>query len=187
MTTLTAPSTSHSAPALPLRRLYFIRAAFAAIWATLLATSGSALEGFTGVLLVIYPVVDAVAAVIDARSTRDGRARAAAVTNVAISSVAAFGLAIASSADITDVMRVWGGWAIASGLVQLGGAALRRHHGGQRFLIASGALSVLAGISFVISAAQATTLAGLAGYAALGGIFFLASALRLGRSTREGA
>jgi len=46
----------------------------------------------------------------------------------------------------------------------------------------SGALSTLAGTSFVVSASAADpSLTGLAGYAALGGLFFLVSALRLGR------
>jgi uncharacterized membrane protein HdeD (DUF308 family) len=51
-------------------------------------------------------------------------------------------------------------------------------------MIASGTISILAGISFFL---QATTphpsLTNLAGYALLGGIFFLVSALRLARNT----
>jgi hypothetical protein len=50
-------------------------------------------------------------------------------------------------------------------------------------MILSGGLSVLAGAAFVAMASSpGTTLAGLAGYALLGGIFFLVSALRLGRT-----
>jgi len=42
---------------------------------------------------------------------------------------------------------------------------------------------VLAGASFVLSAADADSLGSIAGYAVLGGVFFLVSALRLGRRT----
>ncbi|SNQ51877.1 Integral membrane protein (fragment) [Frankia canadensis] len=49
-------------------------------------------------------------------------------------------------------------------------------------MIASGAISTLAGISFLLQAATShPSLRNLAGYALLGGIFFLVSALRLGR------
>jgi uncharacterized MnhB-related membrane protein len=52
-------------------------------------------------------------------------------------------------------------------------------------MIASGSLSVLAGTSFVVMASgDGAALVALAGYAVLGGVFFLVSALRLGRSAR---
>jgi hypothetical protein len=51
-------------------------------------------------------------------------------------------------------------------------------------MILSGALSTLAGTSFILQAGGAdATLRNLAGYAAIGGVFFLVSALRLGRGT----
>ncbi|WP_040907137.1 hypothetical protein [Streptomyces griseoflavus] len=49
--------------------------------------------------------------------------------------------------------------------------------------IASGGISTLAGASFFAQAGkEGASLSGLAGYAFLGGVFFLASALRLGRA-----
>jgi hypothetical protein len=54
-------------------------------------------------------------------------------------------------------------------------------------MIISGAISTVAGASFIVQAAQPNaSLAALAGYAALGGIFFLVSAIRLGRATETG-
>ena len=51
-------------------------------------------------------------------------------------------------------------------------------------MIASGTISTVAGISFFLQAAAPhPSLSNLAGYALLGGIFFLVSALRLSRST----
>jgi uncharacterized membrane protein HdeD (DUF308 family) len=50
-------------------------------------------------------------------------------------------------------------------------------------MIVSGAISTLAGISFLLQASVPhASLSNLAGYALLGGIFFLVSALRLGRN-----
>jgi RsiW-degrading membrane proteinase PrsW (M82 family) len=50
-------------------------------------------------------------------------------------------------------------------------------------MIASGTISTFAGISFFLQAADHhASLSNLAGYALLGGVFFLVSALRLGRN-----
>jgi hypothetical protein len=52
-------------------------------------------------------------------------------------------------------------------------------------MIISGAISTIAGTSFVLQATQPNaSLVNLAGYAALGGLFFLVSAVRLGRSAK---
>ncbi|CAG6397732.1 hypothetical protein SCOCK_60065 [Actinacidiphila cocklensis] len=78
---------------------------------------------------------------------------------------------------------MWGAWAITAGLVQLVVGVLRRGMGGQWPMIASGAISTLAGASFVAQAGKDdASLRTLAGYAFLGGVFFLLSALRLGRA-----
>jgi uncharacterized membrane protein HdeD (DUF308 family) len=77
---------------------------------------------------------------------------------------------------------VWGTWAIVAGVLQLVVALRRRGMGGQWPMIASGALSTLAGASFIaMASADDPTVGVVAGYAVLGGIFFLASALRLRR------
>ncbi|WP_340682334.1 hypothetical protein LCL61_27125 [Amycolatopsis coloradensis] len=52
-------------------------------------------------------------------------------------------------------------------------------------MIISGAISTLAGTSFLLQAAQPdASPVNLAGYAVLGGVFVLVSAIRLGRHTR---
>ena len=62
----------------------------------------------------------------------------------------------------------------------------RKQLGGQWAMIASGGISVLAGVAFVLQAAGPDpSLRALAGYALLGGVFFGISALRLGRGTRS--
>jgi hypothetical protein len=53
-------------------------------------------------------------------------------------------------------------------------------------VIISGGLPVLVGGSFIAAAGAGNpTLAGAAGYAVAGGVFFLVSALRLGRAAKR--
>ena len=144
---------------------------FAIAWAGLLATTASELSPFTVALLVAYPVFDLGAAVHDLRSSGAVRQRVPLVVNMALSLATTIGLVVAIGSGIPDVLRVWGFWAVATGVVQLIVAARRRGLGGQWPLILSGGISVLAGASFVASASgDDASLAGLAGYAALGGI-----------------
>lgn len=182
MTTTTAPAAG--TVALALRRLYFIRFGFALIWAAVLFLTASRVGPVSATLLVIYPLFDVTAAVVDARSSRASRPARGLYVNIAISVIAAVGLVFAATSGIPAVLRVWGVWAVVAGLVQLTVALRRRDYGGQWAMIASGAISALAGISFVLqAAAPQASLRNLAGYALLGGIFFLVSALRLGRNT----
>ncbi|QQN80699.1 hypothetical protein IPZ77_01250 [Streptomyces sp. XC 2026] len=167
-----------------LRKLYFLRFAFAAVWAALLFATADTLGALTATLLVIYPLFDVACAVVDIRSARaNGRPSRVLYMNVALSTVTTAGLAVAVSSGIPAVLRVWGAWAITAGLVQLIVGAVRRAMGGQWAMIASGGISTLAGTSFILQAGQASaSLTSLAGYAFLGGVFFLVSALRLGRA-----
>lgn len=183
MTTVDSPAAGGIAPAL--RRLYFVRFGFAVVWAALLFTTKADLGPLGVILVVIYPLFDVAAAVVDARSARDTGSIRALQVNMAISLITAVGLAIASASGVPAVLRVWGAWAIVSGIVQLIVGVVRRRLGGQWPMIISGGISVLAGGSFVMGAsATDPQLSNVAGYAVLGGIFFLVSALRLGRATR---
>ncbi|MDQ3790120.1 MAG: hypothetical protein M3422_23110 [Actinomycetota bacterium] len=165
-----------------LRRLYFTRFAFALVWAGLLFATASSLGPVSVALLVLYPVFDVTAAIVDARSSAGTRPVPLLYVNVAISLLAAAGLAVAASSGIPGVLRVWGTWAIVSGLVQLGVGVVRRGLDGQWPMILSGAISVLAGATFIAQAGtDGAALTVLAGYAAIGGVFFLVSALRQGR------
>ncbi|MFC9693889.1 hypothetical protein ACFTSF_35375 [Kribbella sp. NPDC056951] len=165
-----------------LRRLYFVRFAFAIVWAVLMFASQSRLGPVGIALLVVYPLFDVGAAIVDSRSSRATRGL---YVNIAISSLAAIALAFAGPSGVPTVLRVWGAWAVTSGLVQLIVGLGRRKLGGQWPMILSGGLSVLAGASFIAGASAANpTLTNIAGYAVLGGVFFLVSAIRLGRAAR---
>ncbi|WP_236796271.1 hypothetical protein [Amycolatopsis sp. GM8] len=181
----TTASAGHCIPS-ALQRLYFVRFAFALVWAGLLIATASTLNPFSVALLVLYPAFDVAAAVVDARSAQGTNPVPGLYANVVISLLAAAGLAYATMSGIPGVLRVWGTWAVVSGLVQLGVGTARRRLGGQWPMILSGAISVLAGAFFVAQAGQnGAGLSTLAGYATLGGIFFLVSALRLGPTVKK--
>lgn len=164
-----------------LRRLYLTRFAFAVVWAvSLFLTSTTAGPPLTA-LLVVYPLVDAAAVLWQLRATdRPSGPRTAEWINVVVSVVVAAALGWAATVSIAAVLVVWGAWAVGSGVPQLVAAISRRGLGGQVPQMLSGGISVLAGASFLFqSYTGATDLGNIAGYAAVGGIFFLVSAVRL--------
>jgi uncharacterized membrane protein HdeD (DUF308 family) len=182
----TATETGAATVAGSLRRLYFVRFAFAIVWAVVvfIAAPAAGIDlGFAIVaLLVLYPLFDVAAAVVDSRSNRASGATPLLYLNMALSLAAAIALAIASASGASAVLVVWGAWAVTAGAVQLIVALRRRALGGQWPMILSGGLSVFAGAGIALMAASASaSVSTVAGYATLGGIFFVISALRLGR------
>ncbi|MCG8928104.1 DUF308 domain-containing protein [Lentzea sp. CC55] len=179
--------TSTSSAASSLRRLYFARAAFALVWAVLVALTGAGLGPVVLALVVLYPLFDVAAAIVDARASRRSENVLGLYVNIAVSLLAAGGVAVAGATSGTPgILRVWGAWAIVSGVVQLVVGVRRRRMGGQWPMILSGGLSVGAGTSFILMASQpGAALTSVAGYAAVGGIFFLVSAIRLGPAARK--
>lgn len=172
-----------------LRRLYFTRFTFALVWAALVfavAAMGGAPLTF---LLVIYPLFDAGAVLWQLRAEKESqRSKVVAWTNVVVSVVVAIALGIASTISIGFALTVWGAWAIGSGIPQLITAIRNRRSGGQVAQMLSGGLSVLAGSAFLLQGLTgADSITGVAGYATLGGIFFLISAIRLGLVLRKDA
>ncbi|MBO3100605.1 hypothetical protein [Cellulomonas fengjieae] len=169
-----------------LRRLYLVRFAFAVVWAALLFLTASATGPFLTILLVVYPLADAAAVLWQLRSKDQAASRAAERINVAVSVAVAVALGWASTVSVSAALTVWGVWAAAAGLAQLATAVARRSSGGQVPQILSGALSVLAGLAFTAQGIQgASSISGVGGYAILGGVFFLISALRLGALQRR--
>jgi uncharacterized membrane protein HdeD (DUF308 family) len=186
VSTLTAPSRS-TGTAAALRRLYFVRFAFAVVWALVTLPMASKLSPVVVVLLVLYPLFDVGAALVDAKASRGTGSPALLYVNTAVSLAAALGLGVAGASGIPAVLRVWGAWAIVAGLVQLIVAVPRRKMGGQWPMILSGGISTLAGASIFASAgADDPALSGAIGYAVPGAVFFLISALRLGRAAKQG-
>ncbi|MFI6782154.1 hypothetical protein [Micromonospora sp. NPDC050276] len=184
MTTIAAsPGISQTAAAL--RRLYFVRFAFAILWALVTIATAKEIGPLTVVLFVLYPLFDVGAAIYDLRSSRTTGTPALLYVNIAVSLLTAVAVGVAAASGIPAVLRVWGTWAVVAGLVQLVVGVSRRELGGQWPMIISGGISVLAGGSFIIGAsADHPSLTNAAGYAIPGAIFFLIAAVRLGRRAK---
>jgi uncharacterized membrane protein HdeD (DUF308 family) len=184
-TVAASPGISQTAAAL--RRLYFVRAAFAVVWAVVTIATAKEIGPLTVTLFVLYPLFDVGAAVYDLRSSRSSGSTTLLYVNIVVSLLTAIGLGAAATSGIPAMLRVWGAWAIVAGLVQLFVGLSRRRMGGQWPMIISGGVSVLAGGSFLAGASAADPmLTNAAGYAIPGAIFFLIAAIRLGRAAKAG-
>ncbi|MEV0800679.1 hypothetical protein AB0I34_23520 [Kribbella sp. NPDC050281] len=170
-----------------LRTLYYVRFGFAIVWAVLTLAIATTINPGAVALLVIYPLFDVAAAVIDFRSSGATRPKSPLYVNMGLSLLTAVGLAVAATSGVPSVLRVWGVWAITAGIVQLIVAILRYQLGGQWAMILSGGISVIAGSGFILMAGgPKASLTTVAGYAILGGVFFLISAIRLHRLALKG-
>jgi uncharacterized membrane protein HdeD (DUF308 family) len=190
---LLSSAADDAAPRLPLtssvsRRIAIVRAGVALIWAAAFAIAvgddipgtGSDVTFAASALLVLYPLIDVIASLAEARRAPEqsiGVLRA----NAAISLLAAAALgATAFGADAGAVLVAFGLWAVVSGAIQLGVAVRRRRAGGRELpMILSGGLSAVVGVSFVAAShADDAHLANLGGYAAFGAVLYLLWAAR---------
>ena len=165
-----------------LKLYYFMRAAFSIAWVAAAIATGSSSAAIAGALLLLYPAWDAAANFVDAlRSGGFGQNRTQAL-NVVVSLATTVAVLIALQTSMNLVLAVFGGWAILSGLLQLGTAIGRwKSFGAQWAMVLSGAQSALAGGFFVFQASTPAvpSIATVTGYAAVGAIYFLVSAIWL--------
>ena len=170
-------------------QLFLIRGFVATAWAAVFAAvSDSLTTGVTiaaGILVVIYPLIDVAASLIDARSQR-GSARVL-LAGAAVSAVAAAALAIAATGSVADVLAVFGVWALLSGAAQFVVALRRRAQFGMQWpMLLAGVGSVGFGIAFILASTDTDPMLNmLAIYAAGGGIDFLVQAWLLARRRRR--
>lgn len=173
-----------------LRDLYFIRFAFAIVWVGVMfviAAKAAEPTALLTVLLVIYPAFDAGAVLWQLRADPEaGRSKTSEWISVAVSALVGIALGISSSIALPAALAVWGIWAIVAGIPQLITAIRNRKAGGQIAQMLSGGISVFAGSGFLLQGIQGKAMmTGPAGYALLGAIFFLISAIRLGIKLRK--
>ncbi|MGW1505068.1 DUF308 domain-containing protein [Streptomyces mirabilis] len=196
MTQTTVTSSTHrtTTTSSGLRSLYLIRVAFSLIWVALVvATSASLVSAdkptvIAAVLLVIYPLWDVIATLLERRMAGTGSTDRLATTNMALGLATTAGMIVAVFSAIGTALLVFGIWALLSGAIQLVVAIRRRRTVGAQWpMVISGGLSVLAGASFAAMSASATSsLSSVAGYSAFGALWFLVSAIALSiRSRRE--
>jgi uncharacterized membrane protein HdeD (DUF308 family) len=172
--------------ALLMRNLYFVRAAFALVWALGLL-SLITMPALVPFLLILYPAFDAGSSLYDAYVHRASKNTLAQKTNVVISVITVIAVLIMISMGVPAILRVFGVWAILTGGIELVTAIRRwKELSGQAVLVFGGAVSIIAGISFIASAGKPTFgLSSLAGYALMGSWQFLFSALRLIKQARQ--
>lgn len=179
-----------------LRSLHLIRVAFSLIWVALVfATSASLVSTdkptvIAAVLLVVYPLWDAIATLIERSltGTGTGSTNSVSTTNMVLGLAATAGMIVAVFSTIGTALLVFGVWALLSGAIQLVVAIRRRRTVGAQWPMAiSGGQSVLAGATIAATSASATSnLSTVAGYSAFGAFWFLVSVIALSiRSRRE--
>jgi len=166
--------------------LFLTRGLVAIAWAVVFAAaSHSVTTSVTvgaGILLVVYPLIDVVGSLIDAR-TQSGSARKLLLADAAVSTVAAVALGIAATGSVANVLAVFGVWAATSGAAQLVTALRRRAQLGNQWpMLLAGGFSIVAGIAYIIlSAGNAPRLMPLVIYTVTGGIEFVIQAWLLAR------
>ncbi|MFL9934168.1 DUF308 domain-containing protein [Paraburkholderia sp. RL18-103-BIB-C] len=165
-----------------LKSYYFVRTIFSAIWVALAFAIGKQAAAGVAALLVIYPAWDALANFIDmSRSGRTGKNRTQAI-NIVVSAATTVAVLLELSIGAPPILVIFGVWAIVSGLLQLATAVRRWSDlGAQWAMILSGAQSALAGIFFILQsgASMPPAIFKIAGYAAVGAVYFLISAVWL--------
>ena len=172
--------------------LFLTRGLVAIAWAVVFAAaSHSVTTSVTvgaGILLVVYPLIDVVGSLIDAR-TQSGSARKLLLADAAVSTVAAVALGIAATGSVANVLAVFGVWAATSGAAQLVTARRRRAQLGNQWpMLLAGGFSIVAGIAYIIlSAGNAPKLMPLVIYTATGGIEFVIQAWLLARRRHRAA
>ena len=170
--------------------LFLIRGLVASVWAVAFAAVADDLTTdvplAAALLLVLYPLIDVVASLIDARTER-GSARQVLLYGAATSTIAAVALAVAATGTASNALAVFGVWAFVSGAAQLITALRRRERFGSQWpMLLAGGISVIGGVAFVIASTMtAPMLSMLAIYAATGGIDFILQAWLLARRRRR--
>ncbi|WP_434724689.1 DUF308 domain-containing protein [Mesorhizobium sp. RIZ17] len=165
-----------------LKSYYYLRFAVSAAWVLAAVTVARTVPPLAAIMLVAYPLWDALANYVDARRSGGLRGNGSQLLNFVVSIVTAIAVAIALGRGMNAVLAVYGVWAVVSGAFQLLTAVRRwKTNGAQWAMILSGAQSALAGLFFVKMAggAEAIGIANVAPYAAFGAFYFLLSAVWL--------
>ncbi|MFE9601612.1 hypothetical protein [Streptomyces hokutonensis] len=174
-TTVTPSTTTTLTTLSGLRSLYLIRVAFSLIWVALVVTTSASLVStdkptvIAAVRLIVYPLWDVIATLLERRTAGTGSTDRVGTTNMALGLATTAGMIIAVFSTIGTALLVFGVWALLSGAIQLVVAIRRRRTVGAQWpMVSGGGLSVLAG------------------YSAFGAFWFLVSVIALSiRSRRE--
>ena len=165
-----------------LKQYYFLRAAFSVAWVIAAFTVAPSSAAIAATLLVAYPAWDAAANYLDAFCSGGLNQNRTQALNVLVSLATTVAVIVALRVSMNWVLGIFGAWAILSGLLQLGTAVRRwKLFGAQWAMVLSGGQSALAGGFFIFQASMPAipSIANVAGYAAVGALYFLVSAVWL--------
>ena len=165
-----------------LKQYYFLRAAFSVAWVIAAFTVAPSSAAIAATLLVAYPAWDAAANYLDALCSGGLNQNRTQALNVLVSVATTVAVVVALQVSMNWVLGIFGMWAILAGLLQLGTAVRRwRSYGAQWAMVLSGGQSALAGGFFIFQATMPAipSIANVAGYAAVGALYFLVSAVWL--------
>src|ERR1700761_6712095 len=131
---MTANLSNHLLAAHALRNLYFTRTAVQLIWAgTVLATAASN-PALAAILLVLYPLWDVACTLYELKSASS--AGTTQYLNAALGTITAIGIGVTAFSQPKYAVAIFGGWALATGLLQLAvGISRRKQFGGQWAMI----------------------------------------------------
>jgi len=166
--------------------VFLIRGLVAIAWAAVFFAASDSLQTDVtvgvGILLVLYPLIDMIASLIDVRS-QTGSARRLLLADAAVSAVAAVALGVAATRGVATVLAVFGVWAGLTGTAQFLTAVRRRALLGNQWpMLLAGGFSVIAGIAYVIAATGGhPKLNWLVIYTATGGAEFVVQAWLIAR------
>ncbi|WP_028135838.1 DUF308 domain-containing protein [Bradyrhizobium japonicum] len=175
-----APGTTDQAQWL--RQYYFLRGAFSVAWVVAAFAIAPSSAVIAAALLVAYPAWDAAANYLDALRSGGLSQNRTQGLNVLVSLATTIAVILALQVSMNWVLGIFGAWAILSGLLQLGTAVRRwKRFGAQWAMVLSGSQSALAGGFFIFQASMPVvpSIADVAGYAAVGALYFLVSAVWL--------
>lgn len=165
-----------------LRQYYFLRAAFSVGWVIAAFAIAPSSTVIAAALLIAYPAWDAAANYLDAFRSGGLNQNRTQGLNVLVSLTTTIAVILALQVSMNWVLGIFGAWAILSGLLQLGTAVRRwQRFGAQWAMVLSGGQSALAGGFFIFQATMPAvpSIANVAGYAAVGALYFLVSAVWL--------
>lgn len=170
-----------------LRSLHLLRAVVSIVWVVLVVATSTSLVSadrptvVAAVLLVAYPLWDVVATLLERRVAGADAAGGVRTVNVVLGLATAVAMVLAVLDSVGAALLVFGIWALAAGAIQLTVALRRRRTVGAQWpMVFSGGLSVVAGAFTAIGSAAATSgLSSIAGYSAVGAVWFLVSVVAL--------
>lgn len=165
-----------------LKQYYFLRAAFSVAWVVAASAVAPSSAAIAGALLLLYPAWDAAANFVDVLRSGGLAQNRTQALNVVVSLATTVAVLLASQASMNWMLGVFGAWAMLSGLLQLATAIRRwKSFGAQWAMVLSGGQSALAGGFFIFQASTPAvpSIANVTGYAGVGALYFLVSAVWL--------